>query len=79
MVRAFIFNADEQISKLIVHGKDRPEALSILRRALGEYQVVGPSTNIEFLKSVAAHPDFAAGPVETSFIPVSTKSDCAHL
>lgn len=42
----------------------------MLRRALGEYQVVGPSTNIEFLKAVAQHPEFAAGPVETSFIPV---------
>lgn len=60
-----------QIAKLIVHGKDRAEALALLRSALGEYQVVGPSTNIEFLKAVAAHPDFAAGPVETSFIPVS--------
>jgi len=57
------------IAKLIVHGKDRSEALTMLRRALGEYQVVGPSTNIEFLKAVASHPEFAAGPVETSFIP----------
>jgi 3-methylcrotonyl-CoA carboxylase alpha subunit len=54
-----------------VHGKDRAEALALLRSALAEYQVVGPSTNIEFLKAVAAHPDFAAGPVETSFIPAS--------
>ncbi|GFZ48038.1 pyruvate carboxylase [Saitozyma sp. JCM 24511] len=60
---------DPMIAKLIVHGKDRAEALALLRSALAEYQVVGPSTNIEFLKAVAAHPDFAAGPVETSFIP----------
>ncbi|WWD20725.1 acetyl-CoA carboxylase, biotin carboxylase subunit [Kwoniella shandongensis] len=60
---------DPMISKLIVHGKDRPEALSMLRAALGEYQVVGPSTNIEFLKSVAGHQAFGAGPVETSFVP----------
>jgi len=63
-------NADKQVSKLIVHGMDRAEALAMLRRALEEYQVVGPSTNIEFLKAVAQHPDFAAGPVETSFISV---------
>lgn len=43
----------------------------MLQRALGEYQVVGPSTNIEFLKAVAAHPEFSKGAVETSFIPVS--------
>ncbi|RSH86931.1 hypothetical protein EHS25_003418 [Saitozyma podzolica] len=53
---------DPMIAKLIVHGKDRAEALALLRSALAEYQVVGPSTNIEFLKAVAAHPDFAAGP-----------------
>ncbi|KAK8850542.1 hypothetical protein IAR55_004460 [Kwoniella newhampshirensis] len=60
---------DPMISKLIVHGKDRPGALSLLRAALGEYQVVGPSTNIEFLKSVAGHEAFGAGSVETSFVP----------
>ncbi|WVQ95677.1 acetyl-CoA carboxylase, biotin carboxylase subunit [Kwoniella sp. CBS 9459] len=60
---------DPMISKLIVHGSDRSSALSLLRSALGEYQVVGPSTNIEFLKSVASHPAFEAGPVETSFVP----------
>lgn len=60
-----------QIAKLIVHGKDRAEALSLLQRALGQYQVIGPSTNIEFLKAVAGHEAFAAGPVETSFVPVS--------
>lgn len=58
-----------QIAKLIVHGRDRSEALTLLREALAEYQVVGPSTNIEFLKSVAGHQAFAAGPVETSFVP----------
>ncbi|WVQ63299.1 acetyl-CoA carboxylase, biotin carboxylase subunit [Kwoniella botswanensis] len=60
---------DPMISKLIVHGPDRSSALSLLRSALGEYQVVGPSTNIEFLKSVAGHEVFASGPVETSFVP----------
>ncbi|WVQ85814.1 hypothetical protein IAT38_007982 [Cryptococcus sp. DSM 104549] len=60
---------DPMISKLIVHGPDRPQALALLRAALGEYQVVGPSTNIEFLKAVAGHEAFGAGPVETSFVP----------
>ena len=60
------------ISKLIVHGKDRQEALALLQRALGQYQVVGPSTNIEFLKRVAGHEGFKEGGVETNFIPVSS-------
>ncbi|ODO10666.1 hypothetical protein I350_01263 [Cryptococcus amylolentus CBS 6273] len=60
---------DPMIAKLIVHGKGRPEALALLRSALKEYQIVGPSTNIDFLSSVAGHEEFASGPVETSFVP----------
>ncbi|WVQ70775.1 acetyl-CoA carboxylase, biotin carboxylase subunit [Cryptococcus sp. DSM 104548] len=59
---------DPMIAKLIVHGKNRPEALALLRSALAEYQIVGPSTNIDFLRSVAGHESFASGPVETSFV-----------
>ncbi|BEJ15392.1 hypothetical protein CspHIS471_0411590 [Cutaneotrichosporon sp. HIS471] len=59
---------DPMIAKLIVHGRDRNEALALLRSALDQYQVVGPSTNVEFLRAVASHPTFVAGPVETNFI-----------
>lgn len=60
---------DPMIAKLIVHGRDRAEALAMLRSALDQYQVVGPSTNVDFLRVVAGHPKFVAGPVETNFIP----------
>ena len=78
---------DPMIAKLVVHGEDRTAALRILRKALQEYQVgsretdgtdngflqvVGPSTNIEFLKALASHPGFIAGDVETGFIKVYT-------
>ncbi|KAL8292633.1 hypothetical protein RQP46_001245 [Phenoliferia psychrophenolica] len=59
---------DPLIAKLVVHGADRTEALRVLRKALGEYQIVGPHTNIEFLKSLAQHEAFIAGDVETGFI-----------
>jgi 3-methylcrotonyl-CoA carboxylase alpha subunit len=58
------------IAKLVVHGTDRTEALRALRVALEEYQVVGVSTNIAFLRALAGHPAFVAGEVETGFIPV---------
>jgi 3-methylcrotonyl-CoA carboxylase alpha subunit len=61
---------DPMIAKLVTHGRDRTEALRILRRALQEYKVVGVSTNIEFLHSLAAHPAFINGEVETGFIAV---------
>lgn len=62
---------DPLISKLITHGRDRTEALRVLRKALEEYQVVGVSTNIEFLRALAGHEQFISGEVETGFIQVS--------
>jgi 3-methylcrotonyl-CoA carboxylase alpha subunit len=59
---------DPMIAKLIVWDESRPAALRRLRQALADYQVVGVSTNIEFLSAVAAHPAFAAAEVETGFI-----------
>ena len=59
---------DPMIAKLIVHGKDRKDALRMLGKALQEYEVVGPKTNIEFLKSLASHHAFVDGKVETAFI-----------
>ncbi|THH10388.1 hypothetical protein EW145_g1364 [Phellinidium pouzarii] len=59
---------DPLISKLIAHGRDRTDALRILRKALEEYQVVGVSTNIEFLTILAGNTDFINGNVETGFI-----------
>lgn len=62
---------DPLIAKLIVHGSDRTEALRVLCKALREYQVVGPHTNIAFLQRLAEHPAFVKGDVETGFIPAS--------
>jgi len=61
---------DPMIAKLVVHGADRTEALRALRGALEEYQVVGVTTNIPFLRALASHPAFIAAQVETGFIPV---------
>ncbi|AJE04711.1 acetyl/propionyl/methylcrotonyl-CoA carboxylase subunit alpha [Geobacter pickeringii] len=59
---------DPMIAKLIVWDTDRAGALRRLRQALADYQVVGVTTNIGFLGSVAAHPAFAAGDLDTGFI-----------
>ncbi|XP_067217264.1 methylcrotonoyl-CoA carboxylase subunit alpha, mitochondrial isoform X1 [Linepithema humile] len=59
---------DPMIAKLVVWGKDRNEALSVLRSKLNEYNIAGLDTNIEFIKDICANPKFQNGEVHTGFI-----------
>ncbi|MBI4165146.1 MAG: acetyl-CoA carboxylase biotin carboxylase subunit [Acidobacteria bacterium] len=59
---------DSLLSKLVVWGTDRAEAIARLRRALGEYEVFGIQTTIPFFRSIVDHPDFNAGRIDTGFI-----------
>lgn len=59
---------DPMIAKLIVHGKNRQQALDSLIKALHQYQIVGLPTNIEFVARTANHPEFRKGGVDTSFL-----------
>jgi acetyl-CoA carboxylase biotin carboxylase subunit len=52
---------DSLIGKLIVHGRDRPEALARLRRALGEIIVDGIDTTIPLFRQLLEEPDIQAG------------------
>ncbi|CAL8396296.1 unnamed protein product [Boreogadus saida] len=60
---------DPMIAKLVVWGRDRSSALKKLRYCLRQYNIVGLHTNIDFLLSLSAHPEFEAGNVTTGFIP----------
>lgn len=60
---------DGMIAKLIVRGETRDLAIRKLHAALEKYEVVGLSTNIEFLKTICTSPDFIKGDVETGYIP----------
>jgi 3-methylcrotonyl-CoA carboxylase alpha subunit len=59
---------DPMIAKIIASGEDRPAALARLRRALAETAVLGVATNLSLLGQIVAHPEFAAGAVDTGFI-----------
>jgi len=59
---------DSMIGKLIVHGRDRAEAIERMRRALDEYVIEGVHTTIPFLRKVMAHPRFQAGHATTAFV-----------
>ncbi|MBT3793220.1 MAG: acetyl-CoA carboxylase biotin carboxylase subunit [Rhodospirillales bacterium] len=52
---------DSLISKLIVHGKTRNEALMRLRRALHEYVIEGIETTIPLHQRLCENPDFVNG------------------
>jgi acetyl-CoA carboxylase, biotin carboxylase subunit len=52
---------DSLIGKLIVHGRDRPEALARLRRALGELVVDGIETTVPLFHALLAEPDIQNG------------------
>ncbi|XP_013911730.1 PREDICTED: methylcrotonoyl-CoA carboxylase subunit alpha, mitochondrial-like [Thamnophis sirtalis] len=60
---------DPMIAKLVVWAEDRPAALRKLRYCLQQYNIVGLSTNVDFLLNLSAHPEFEAGNVHTNFIP----------
>jgi 3-methylcrotonyl-CoA carboxylase alpha subunit len=59
---------DPMLAKLVVWGDDRATALRRLREALAGTIIGGIANNLDFLASIAASPDFAAGAVDTGFI-----------
>jgi len=59
---------DPMISKLIVHGKDRKEAIEKMLRAIDDYKIVGVETTLDFCKFVLNHKAFTSGKFDTGFI-----------
>ena len=52
---------DSLIAKLIVHGRDRPEALARLNRALGELIIDGVDSSVPLFRALLAEPDVQNG------------------
>jgi 3-methylcrotonyl-CoA carboxylase alpha subunit len=59
---------DPLLSKIVVWGSDRREAIVRMRDALGQAVVLGVVTNLARLREIVAHPAFAAGELHTGFI-----------
>lgn len=60
---------DPMLAKLIVHGRDRDEAIERARSALRDCVILGCTTNTAYLERVLDHSAFRDGKVETGFIP----------
>jgi propionyl-CoA carboxylase alpha chain/3-methylcrotonyl-CoA carboxylase alpha subunit/acetyl-CoA/propionyl-CoA carboxylase biotin carboxyl carrier protein len=61
---------DPMLAKLIVHGRDRDQALERAGKALEGTTVLGVTTNVDYLRRILSHPDFVSGQVHTGFIPL---------
>lgn len=63
-------NYDSLLAKLIVHGKDRTEAIFRMERALDEFLIDGIKTTIPFHKKILANQLFRRGEFNTNFIEI---------
>ncbi|MCY3927008.1 MAG: acetyl-CoA carboxylase biotin carboxylase subunit [Acidobacteria bacterium] len=59
---------DPMLAKLIVWGRDRPQALARLRRALAETRVEGIRTNLALFELLLEDDDFLAGNMDISML-----------
>ena len=61
-------NYDSMLLKLIVHGKDREEAIAKMRSALGELIIEGIETNLDYLYEILDNQAFEEEKTDTDFI-----------
>jgi len=66
---------DSLIAKIIVHGRDRKEAIAKMRTALEEMVIVGVETNLDFQFTILENPTFKAGQADTGFIDLFMKGE----
>jgi len=59
---------DPILSKLISYGANREEAIERMQRALTEYRISGPKTNLYFHQRALEIPDFVKGKYDTRFV-----------
>ncbi len=59
---------DSMIAKLIVHAKDRQQAIERMRDALNAFVIRGIGSNIPFQAALLQHPRFCSGNFNTGFI-----------
>jgi acetyl-CoA carboxylase biotin carboxylase subunit len=59
---------DSMIAKVIVHGRDRQEAIARMRRTLDMTVIEGISTTVPLHLKILAEPDFIAGRLNTHFM-----------
>jgi acetyl-CoA carboxylase biotin carboxylase subunit len=59
---------DPILSKIIAWAPDRSAAIRRMTQALAGYVLLGPTTNLHYLRAIVGHPSFAAGHLSTEFL-----------
>jgi propionyl-CoA carboxylase alpha chain len=59
---------DPMIAKLVIHAKDRNEAIQKMKAAIKEYKIEGIATTLPFGNFVFEHPAFVSGKFDTHFV-----------
>ncbi len=59
---------DSMIGKIIVHGKDREEAIMRMRRALQEFTIIGPHTSVPLGEALMVDKAFVDGTYNTAYL-----------
>jgi propionyl-CoA carboxylase alpha chain len=59
---------DPMIAKLIVHGRDRAEAIQKMKAAIRDYRIEGVATTLPFGTFVMEHEAFVSGQFDTHFV-----------
>ena len=66
---------DSMIGKLIVHGRDRADAVGRMTKALASFRIEGMPTTIPFHQAVLSHPDFVQGRITTRWVEEKLMSE----
>lgn len=66
---------DSLVAKLIVHGKNRQEAIKIMQRALNEFYIAPIKTTIPFHLRLMENPSFLKGDISTHFVQEMLKGE----
>ncbi|HEY8372211.1 MAG TPA: biotin carboxylase N-terminal domain-containing protein [Pseudonocardiaceae bacterium] len=59
---------DSLLAKLVVHGADRTEALERARKAVSEFTVTGPRSNLAFHAELLENEEFVSGDYDTGIV-----------
>jgi acetyl-CoA carboxylase biotin carboxylase subunit len=59
---------DSLVAKLIAYAADRPAAIAVMRRALGEFEIYPIKTAISLYRQIMDDPEFIAGELDTGYM-----------